>query len=441
MLQWETLLCPQRAGAQGKSNNRYNTGRTDFQRDYDRIIFSSPFRRLQNKTQVFPLPETVFVHNRLTHSLEVSSVGRSLGKTISQKLLRQSSIKENSIVTEIPDIVAAACLAHDMGNPPFGHSGEESIRQFFTENRAKLEKYFDEWEWLDLSKFEGNANALRLLTQQLKGRRIGGFRLSYAVLASIAKYPYPATYGKKKFGYFKSEREIFRDIAHQTGLIETEEGKFCRHPLVYLVEAADDICYQIIDVEDAHKLKILSTEETQELFMRFLAEDNGNQSDYIKQTLREVNDTNEKIAFLRAIVIGKLVEECSREFIQSYDEIMQGKPIGSLINRLTGNISRAMEEVKRVSIEKIYNNRHVVEIEIAGYKILSELLETFIDATLHSKSNLSEKIISLIPEQYRIDSEKAYERVMGVVDFISGMTDSYALKTYRLLKGISLPDI
>ena len=306
-MNWEQLLSNKRFGLENLHEQR-KEDRTEFQRDYDRLIFSAPFRRLQNKTQVFPLPGSIFVHNRLTHSLEVSCVGRSLGNKISTELLKLHSELHHTHLSEIGSIVAAACLAHDLGNPPFGHSGEKAIGTYFSEGKGcMLKNEFSPQEWDDFTHFEGNANAFRLLTHQFQGRRPGGFVLTYATLASIVKYPFSSQLAgsKQKFGFFLSEEAGFCKIAHELGLKQiSREGeplRFCRHPLVYLVEAADDICYQMMDIEDAHKLKILTTQETKELYLRFFAPE---KMEHIQSICKMVDDTNEQIAYLRSSAIG-----------------------------------------------------------------------------------------------------------------------------------------
>jgi len=387
------------------------------------------------------LPGSIFVHNRLTHSLEVSSVGRSLGQNVYLQISETLSPHEKPLVAEIPGIIAAACLAHDMGNPPFGHSGEEAIRKFFEDNSGVFKPMVDSWEWSDLVRFEGNANALRLLTQQLTGRRTGGFRLSNAVLASVVKYPYPSASGKKKFGFFKSEANPFLSIAHATGMHSVGNMEFCRHPLVYLVEAADDICYQIMDIEDAHKLGILSTPMVVDLYRAFFTDEPKSARDRITSTLKEVQDPNEQVAYLRAIVISKLVEECARIFVNNLKPIMDGEDFSSLLEKISGASHTAMEAIKNLAVERVYNHRKVVEIEIAGYQILGSLLEIFCDAVLHPQTGLSKKVIRLVPNQYMTSSGDDYTKIMSVLDFVSGMTDVYALETYRIIKGINLPTL
>lgn len=437
MLSWKKLLSPIRTG-ESSSKSTIDYTRTNFQRDYDRLIFSSPFRRLQNKTQVFPLPGSVFVHNRLTHSLEVSSVGRSLGRSILNQIHPQKFDCPPQLIADIPTVVSAACLAHDLGNPPFGHSGEDAFRHFFSNNQIPE---LDRWELSDLLRFEGNANALRLLTHQFRGRRTGGFRLSYATLASIVKYPYPSILNEKKFGYFKSEAAVFNEIASHTGLIQFSHGRYCRHPLVYLVEAADDICYQVMDIEDAHKLGILSTSTVTNLYLSFFDDETTSKKNDIHETLASVNDTNERIAYLRAITISKLIEQCSSNFSKSHDQIMSGQPVKPLIDQLEGTSARAMDEIRNVSVNQVYNHSKVVEIEIAGFTIIGELLDIFTSAVLEPTKPISKKALGLIPEQYHVDNADNYSKVMAVVDYISGMTDIYALETYQLFKGIKVPSL
>lgn len=418
--------------------------RTQFQRDYDRIIFSSPFRRMQNKTQVFPLPEHIFVHNRLTHSLEVASVGRSLGNLLSEKVTTE--ISENPLVSEIGTIVSAACLAHDLGNPPFGHSGESAISNFFQNGAGKeFQNRLAPAEWSDFVRFDGNANALRLLTHQFNGKRPGGFALTYPTLASIVKYPFESPLAtKQKFGFFQSEKEDYRKIATELQVpgLEKDPISFQRYPLVYLVEAADDICYQIMDLEDAYKLGILSNERVKKLFLNFY--DSGEDKKTlksIKETLNRVTDKNEQISYLRAGVIGKLIHESMRIFEENYEVILVGNFTKSLVDSLQNRQAEAMKKVKEISYSEVYAHRTVVEIEIAGYKIIGTLLEEFVGAVVSPENNYNKKILSLLPEQYRPQNDSLYHKIQSAVDFISGMTDVFALDLYRKIKGISLPGV
>lgn len=447
MLKWDKLIADCRLGLEDRAIQEDDDIRSTFQRDYDRIIFSSPFRRLQDKTQVFPLPGSIFVHNRLTHSLEVASVGRSLGNLVTAALKADQSPHIKNRIGEIGSIVSAACLAHDLGNPPFGHSGESAIADYF--KRGGGLKYQDEVtpaQWTDLTCFEGNANAFRVLSHQFSGKRPGGFALTYSTLASIVKYPFESSLagGKPKFGFFQSEKELFRKIASQLGMVKISEDPlhYMRHPLVYLVEAADDICYQVMDVEDAHKLKILSYHETETLFLNFFDQHADRQQlDNIEVNLKLVSDANERIAYLRAMVIGKLTKECAAVFISRLNEFSHAEQIVPLFYSLPEPSNSAMAKIKSVSIQRIYNDRAVIEIEIAGYKILGTLLETFITAVIEPDDFLSKKLLMLIPSQYKNTDESQYGKIQSVVDFVSGMTDLFALDLYRKITGMELPGI
>lgn len=445
-MNWNQLISTTRLGQEELSKTDNKRNRTQFQRDYDRIIFSSPFRRMQNKTQVFPLPGSVFVHNRLTHSLEVASVGRSLGNMFVEKAENENLIVENPLFQEIGSVVSAACLAHDMGNPPFGHSGEDAIARFFKKStEPRLKNELDEAQWRDFSQFDGNANAFRLLSHQFHGRRTGGFALTYTTLASIVKYPYESLLTEKpKFGFFQSEKAIFEGIAHELGLTKINEhpSKYIRHPLVFLVEAADDICYQLMDLEDAHKLKIHTFEQTRSLLMQFFnPQTEQKQIGRINETLNLVDDPNEQIAYLRASVIGKLVKQCVDVFWDSQEDILSGNFQKALIKHVPSGSLTALKEIEKISIQNIYNYRSVIEIEISGYQIIGTLLEVFIDAMLNPEVEFSRKLLLLIPEQYGGNHSSTYEKVQAIVDFVSGMTDLYALDLYRKIKGINIPGI
>jgi len=439
-MDWNQLLSVKRLG-KPSSGILTADSRTEFQRDYDRLIFSSPFRRLQNKTQVFPLPGSVFVHNRLTHSLEVASVGRSLGNMVSARLEEKGV--EHQLLPEIGSVVAAACLAHDMGNPPFGHSGEDAIKEYFISGEGRsLKTDLGPAEWKDLTLFDGNANAFRILGHQFNGRRPGGFALTYTMLASIVKYPYESELAKKpKFGFFQSEKETFVEIANELGLkrIDSNGVRYVRHPLVFLVEAADDICYQIMDIEDAHKLKILSFEETKNLYLNFYHPvDDASKLKRIEETLIEVTDPNEQIAYLRAGVISLLVTECVAVFMNNYTQIMEGEFQQSLMKNLRSTLAEAMKKVIDVSVKRIYSDSSVVSIELAGYQIISTLLDHFIKAVLN-ESKYGTKLLKLFPDQFVTSEASTFAKVQSVVDFVAGMTDVYALDLYRKITGMNLP--
>ena len=420
-MNWEQLISQKRLGQELRHTERRDD-RSEFKRDYDRLIFSAPFRRMQNKTQVFPLPGSVFVHNRLTHSLEVASVGMSLGNDIN---------RGNSLGT----IVATACLAHDMGNPPFGHSGEKAIQTFFTEGPGNILKDMISPEvWSDITHFEGNANAFRLLTHRFQGRREGGYAMTYTSLASIVKYPYPSTQATPehpKFGYFSSEAATFNKICDELGMIG-------RHPLVYLVEAADDICYEIMDIEDAHKLKILTFEETKRLLLGFFEE--SIQQDILKRIADEdLTDENEQVVYMRACAIGKLENVCAEAFLKHEQEILDGTFQGELIEYVTEREREAYKRCTETAYKKIYHSKPVIDIELAGYRIINTLMEQMTDAAVHPERFYSKQLLCRVSSQYDIQSDNLETRIMAVIDFVSGMTDVFALDFYQKINGTSLP--
>ena len=444
MMDWRKLISAKRLGMES-----FHAGgaddRSDFLRDYDRLIFSAPFRRLQNKTQVFPLPGSVFVHNRLTHSLEVACVGRSLGNKVSRAVLEHRPELADSLIGEIGSIVSAACLAHDLGNPPFGHSGERAISSYFTEGKGQaLREQMTAAEWDDIIHFEGNANAFRLLTHQFNGRRKGGFALTYSTLASIVKYPYSSHYSgaKSKFGFFKTEAETFRAIADELGLIRlSDEGeplRYCRHPLVFLVEAADDICYQMMDIEDAYKLKILTREETVALLTPFIEE---HKQGHLTEVLNMVSDSNEQIAYLRSKVIGILIDECVEAFMHHEEEILNGTFSEPLIKHASERCRQAYKRCSEVAVKKIYRSRDVLDIELAGFRIINTLIELMIDAVTHPDKAYSRLLIDRVSSQYDLHAPTLYGKIQAVFDYLSGMTDVFALDLYRKINGNSLPAV
>jgi dGTPase len=456
-MNWETIFTTQRIG-QGKAGDGPRSG---FQRDFDRLIFSSPFRRLQDKTQVFPLPGSTFVHNRLTHSLEVASVGRSLGsmigERISKELVDAKSDSYEFYKYELANVIAAGCLAHDIGNPAFGHSGEKAISAYFINNAnalidgKKLRDFFNEKDWADISNFEGNANAIRILTHTFKGRLTGGLGLTYTTIASILKYPCEATgidkkfKHRKKYGFFQAEKNAVVEIAEMLGMPK-EDGdvvSFKRHPFVYLVEAADDICYRIIDMEDAHRLGILSHEVVAGSFFHIIKCINlpGESEEKALKTYHKIGDLNEKISYLRAKVINILIQSCAEAFWRNKDAILAGTFNDTLLD-LVGNDCGAFEEVMRISSEQIYNHETVLEIEIAGYNVMSELLALFVPALLKQKPDHKDsKVLKLFPVQFREfeTTDSAYKKILNAFDMISGMTDLYATEMYKKLKGIDTP--
>ena len=445
-MDWDRLISAKRLGMEGLES-AHKDDRSAFLRDYDRLIFSAPFRRLQNKTQVFPLPGSVFVHNRLTHSLEVSCVGRSLGNNVSRGiLLERPELKETNL-PEIGNIVSAACLAHDMGNPPFGHSGEKAISAYFTEGQGQcLKEQFTNapGQWTDIINFEGNANAFRLLAHQFIGRRKGGFAMTYSTLASIVKYPYASILanGKHKFGFFESEAPIFAKIADELGIIRLSEPgqplKYVRYPLVWLVEAADDICYLLMDLEDAHKLKLFSTADTIKLMMDFLE---PKEQKHAESIISMLTDVNEQVSYLRSKLIGVLVEECTKVFLENEKAILDGTFSGSLIDHISPTPREAYVHCAKLSIQKIYRSHDVLEVELAGFRIISTLLDLMVQAVQYPEREYSKLLIDRVSSQYDINAADIYNRILAVLDYISGMTDVYALDIYRKINGNSLPAV
>ena len=454
-MDWTQLLSRRLLGESKNKVSLKQEGRSQFQRDFDRIVFSAAFRRLQDKTQVFPMPESDFVHTRLTHSLEVSCVGRSLGNIVGAEIIKRNpKLKKDYSAFHFGEIVSAACLAHDIGNPPFGHSGEDAISEYFKNGNGKIfeSKINDDKKWNDLIRFEGNAQGFRIITKLQNPKITGGLRLTNATLAAFTKYPKESLIKGdmdvknkkkklyKKFGFFQSEKNIFKDVAEETVLIKNGDKNnlyWSRHPLAYLVEAADDICYRIIDLEDGFKLGLLTFKETEKLLKSLLTSS--------KLNSYESRDENDKIGYLRAKAINDTVNETAKAFLDEEKNILSGKFENDLISviKKTGEL----EKIKKISIEKIYSYKSVIEREAAGYEVIGGLLDVFINAVNEqAEGNIAPKnktIIKLLPRQYSNKNNKLddlYLRLLKVTDFISGMTDSYAVSLYRKIKGISLPN-
>lgn len=447
-MEWKFLLSAKRWGIENNDIIDPDAARSQFQRDYDRLIFSSPFRRLQNKTQVFPLPGSVFVHNRLTHSLEVASVGRSMGRIFYTSLKKDKPDTDNELplISEIGNIVAAAALAHDLGNPAFGHSGEAAISRYFTDGDGKkYQDQVDKHQWSDLEKFEGNANALRILTHSFEGKGNGAFALTYSTLAAIAKYPCESIAGhekgilhRKKYGFFQSEQETFKTIAEELQIEKVIDKPliYKRHPLVYLVEAADDICYNIIDLEDAHRLKILDFKTVKELLVPLCNDEK------IEQRLTEgFSDNDAKISLLRAKVINSLIFACSKVFYDEQAVFLKGDFNKSLTDALPKEYLEPWKAIEKISKDEIYNYSSVIQKEVAGYKVMEGLLEEFIPALINNNTHYYEKLVKLIPKQFLTTNPDTYSKIQSVLDFVSGMTDLYAVELYRRIKGITFPSI
>ena len=454
MMNWKQLLSGKRLGVQSGAD----ISRTVFERDYDRVVFSSAFRRMQDKTQVIPLPDSDFVHTRLTHSLEVSCVGRSLGRMIGQQVIAKHDYLKDIGVTDADfgAIVAAACLAHDIGNPPFGHSGEKAISEYFLNGKGKrFQAVVDVHEWKDLTSFEGNANGFRLLTDASNGLE-GGLGLCYATLGAFTKYPKTAAATKqmakdggkrasqKKYGIFHYQKEILGEVAGDLGLISLGSDSWARHPLAFVMEAADDICYRIIDFEDGIRLGLIGVEEGFRLLKNLIPNE---QLDEDK--LAQIFDDRARASYLRAKAIGAMITETVAVFMENEEHILEG----SFDTALTDVIPSAakLDEIQMLSIKKVYQSRPVLDIESAGFTVLGDLLEMFIKAVNDSyyckkhpenKFYRSEKLMQILPKQFvgadgEID-DSLYMRLMRISQFVAGMTDSYAINLYHQLKGIKL---
>jgi len=449
-LDWEKLLTDSRLGERYPTKQKLSDGRSEFQKDFDRIVFSPAFRRLQDKTQVFPLPESDFVHTRLTHSLEVSCVGRSLGNLVGETVVKRNPALNNRFTKfHFGEIVAAACLAHDIGNPPFGHSGEDAIAEYFRSGNGQKfkSKIRDEKKWTDLIKYEGNAQGFRIITKLQNPKVKGGLNLTYSTLAAITKYPRESliniqskslqSKAYRKYGFFQAEKDLFSEVADAVGLDWQKQKKiywWCRHPLAFLVEAADDICYRVMDLEDGFRLGLIPFKETEEMMIPLIN----------KQALKgyKGKDEKDRIGYLRAIAISELVNELANVFLDEENSILNGK----FENDLIGEIKRAkaLNRIKEISIAKIYKSRSVVEREVAGYEVLGGLLDTFIDSynEAYEKkiSSKNKSVFALLPNRISEDiPDDLYLRLLRIIDFVSGMTDSFAVSLFRKIKGISLP--
>lgn len=448
-MNWFSLLCADRLGR--TKPGRREAARSDFQRDSDRIIFSSAFRRLQDKTQVFPLAENDFARTRLTHSLEVASVGRSLGSRIGAVVCARHRLGNEGIDPgDFGEIVHAAALGHDLGNPPFGHSGEDAIQNWFKSNSPHAiaaRRGLSAAESADIERYEGNAQGFRILTRLQMPDNPGGLQLTYAMLGAFTKYPHAALIGPvnhkgasvKKFGYFQTEREHFAAIAHHCGLIQRAPECWARHPLVFLVEAADDLCYRLVDFEDGFRLGHLRFEDVRDAFLAVIPPEKH------PRDIRGMSSKKAAVEMLRAMAIGACLAQCTTLFLDSEEAILAGKFDTPLIDAIPS--APAMSEIQSISRKTIYQTERGVQIEIAGYEVLGGLLDIFSSALNDiaergdSASKRSQKLASQLPVECVAAAREstAYERLMRLLDFISGMTDSYAVGLYKRVKGIALP--
>ncbi|NIJ44102.1 dGTPase [Wenyingzhuangia heitensis] len=444
-MHWEQLLSLKRAGdTNGRFRKDQDETRLGFEVDFDRIVFSSAFRSLQDKTQVIPLSDTDFVHTRLTHSMEVSVVGRSLGRVVGKQLLEKHPyLKELGYTfNDFGAIVAAAALSHDIGNPPFGHSGEKSIGEYFNSGAGqKYKEDLSKKEWQDLIDFEGNANGFKILTQDGTGVK-DGLRLSYATLGTFMKYPKESLPKKatkhivdKKFGFFQSEKDKFKDVAETLGLKVMRSGDdiaYYRHPLAYLVEAADDICYTIIDFEDGINLGLVDEEFALEYMIK-LVQDKIDTKKYHSLGLKK-----DRVSYLRALAISTLIEQAATIFIENEEAILNGTFEKSLLDKC--KYEAQINDIIKLSVDKIYNSRSVIEKEVAGYKVIADLLDVFINAVNHSynskASNYDKLILMMLPQEFKNPSDSLYVRIMNVCSYIAGMSDSYAILVHKKISGV-----
>ena len=444
-MNWEQLLSLKRYGDSHKRlRKEQDETRLGFEVDYDRIIFSSEFRSLQDKTQVVPLSKTDFVHTRLTHSLEVSVVGRSLGRQVGQQVLKKYPQLRDSLGYQINDfgaIVAAASLAHDIGNPPFGHSGENAIGSFFASDKGiPFKTKMNPSEYQDLCDFEGNANGFKILTESKIGKA-GGLRLSYASLGAFMKYPKgslpkkPTTHiADKKFGYFQSEKTHFIDLAEELGLLKRDKDgtRCCRHPLAYLVEAADDICYTIIDFEDGINLGLIAEDYALEYLMSLVKKTINTKKYYT------LNSTKERVSYLRALAINSLIQESVEIFISQEESILQGNFNQSLLD--LSQHKAQIEDIIKLSVKNIYQSKEVIEKELLGYQVLHNLLDTLTEVAFHSYENnlktYHQLVLTHLSEDLDFKNESVYDNLMQVCLFVSKLSDSKAIQLSRVIGGL-----
>jgi dGTPase len=452
-MNWKKLLSSKRLGK--TEADAISLGRSPFQQDFDRIVFSSAFRRLQDKAQVFPLAENDYVRTRLTHSMEVSCIGRSLGTRSGVFICKNNDV---GLIqpSDVGAIIAAACLAHDIGNPPLGHSGEEAIRHWFCHSAvaAVVKKQMSRCERADFERYEGNAQGFRVLTRLQMPDNYGGMQLTCATLGAFSKYPTESCVKKrtqgvamKKFNFFQADKALFLEVAETTGLLPVGSGacSWCRHPLAFLVEAADDISYRIIDFEDSHFLGAIDYNEVESLFMRIIDDSE------LRKQLKNIKDCERRVEIMRARAIGKLVHQISDSFEKHHDEIIQGTLTQPLIELIPA--ADALKKIELRSFEDVYTYRRAVEIEAAGFELTEGLLDAFMTSVNDVAQSIehgtkplyrNSRLMLLIPGRYRNTDDKAwresaYVRLLNILDYVSDMTDSYAVSLFKKIKGISLP--
>ncbi len=448
MMKWEQLLSLKRQGDTSKRlRKEQDDTRLGFEVDYDRIIFSSEFRLLQDKTQVIPLSKTDFVHTRLTHSLEVSVVGRSIGRLVGKKVLEKYPHLQEIHGYQLNDfgaIVAAACLSHDIGNPPFGHSGEKAIGEYFSSGSGmKYKLDLTEKEWQDIVDFEGNANGFSILTSTREGVE-GALRMSYATLGTFMKYPKESLPKKptsnicdKKYGFFQQDKKFFQEVASELGMISNKSNSdigYFRHPLAFLVEAADDICYTIIDFEDGIKLGLINEDFALEYLIKLV------QKSIDSKKYNELKTKEDRISYLRALAIGSLINDAVSVFMENETAILKGEFSVSLMDK--SQYKAQISDIINISVKNIYQSKEVIEKEIIGYKVIHTLLDIFIQAYINtsnnSGTNFDKLIMNILPEKYKSHKETMYDKLLNICQFVSLLTDGKAIEIYKIINATRL---
>ena len=447
-MKWEQLLSLKRQGDTSKRlRKEQDDTRLGFEVDYDRIIFSSEFRLLQDKTQVIPLSKTDFVHTRLTHSLEVSVVGRSIGRLVGKKILEKYPHLQEIHGYQLNDfgaIVAAACLSHDIGNPPFGHSGEKAIGEYFSSGSGqKYKSDVTEKEWQDIVDFEGNANGFSILTSNREGVE-GALRLSYATLGTFMKYPKESLPKKptsnicdKKYGFFQQDKQFFQEVASELGMISNKSNPdvgYFRHPLAFLVEAADDICYTIIDFEDGIKLGLINEDFALEYLIKLV------QKSIDSKKYNELTTKEDRISYLRALAIGSLINDAVSVFMDNETAILKGEFSVSLMDK--SQYKAQISDIINISVKNIYQSKEVIEKEIIGYKVIHTLLDVFIQAYINtstnSGTNFDKLIMNILPEKYKANKETMYYKLLNICQFVSLLTDGKAIEIYKIINATKI---
>lgn len=450
-MEWTSLLADKRLGK--KKPEPTTRERTPFHQDYDRIVFSSAFRRLQDKTQVFPLAKSDYVRTRLTHSVEASCVGRSLGIAVGFGLHDRKKLPTDITISDIGMIVSTACLAHDIGNPPFGHAGEKAIQEWFhTKGQYLIDQLSFEQEKHDLLRFEGNAQGFRILTRLQQPQNAGGLQLTCATLATFSKYPTasdiaankskPSSIGTKKHGFFREDTHNFQEVAKETGLHSSNGLTWTRHPLAFLVEAADDICYSIIDLEDGCRRRHVKFKSARDLLRQLISDDS------VIRKADALNNEESTLSYLRAKAIGTLVGKVADKFLEIEDQLLKGTIHEELLSQIDSPQRDTIANIKQIDREHVYGAREVIEVEVPGYEVLTGLLDAFVSASegvaaKGDKASLKDSnLLRLVPDQFLnskgIPHPSLYQRLLSVTDFICGMTDSYAVFLYKQISGISL---